>query len=259
MLFCGKSWAFWRGLCIKHQAWAEMSEAEYAENVQKQLHRMYLRTGGVNAEDIKNPDFAVELRGCMTYFFYENSLKNWQSRQLPEDRTVVLINTVVRPMLWKYHRDNTCVQQYSLEVQGLFLELWQLVCVGQAGHVEAPGAPGTHRARCDFCDGKRLDHTNCGPLPLEDYTKLAVLAAEKIGKCLDAHAKDNSYDNKKAMCESLCAESNTELRAFMIEYRKCSATPEERAMLEDTADLRAMLEQLAKHESPDPSAGPAHG
>jgi hypothetical protein len=216
----------------------EKTESTYAENVQKQLHRMYLRTGGVNAENIENPDFAVELHGCMTCFFYENTHKNWQSRQLPEDRAVALIKTVVRPMLQKYHRDNKYVQQYSPEVQELFAKLWQLVCGGQAGQAEAPGAPETHRARCDFCDGKGLDHTNCGPLPLEKCTKLAVRAAEKIRKCLDAHAKDNSDDNKKALCAVLCAESNTELRAFMIEYRK--------------PDVHAMLVELAHHLDWDP-------
>jgi hypothetical protein len=105
-----------------------------------------------------------------------------------------------------------------------------------------PGATETHRARCDFCDGKGLDHTNCGPLPLEDCTKLAVKAAEKIKICLDAHAKDNSYDNKQALCEALCVESNAELRAFMIEYQKCSSTP----------DVRAMLAELAEHADPKP-------
>ncbi len=55
------------------------------------------------------------------------------------------------------------------------------------------------RGQRDFCDGPGLTEQNCGCLPSETCTKLAVEAAECIAQRLDVYKKNRSRENGAAL------------------------------------------------------------
>jgi hypothetical protein len=89
----------------------------------------------------------------------------------------------------------------------------------------------------DFCNRADMDKAHCGCLRLETCTKLAVEAAEGIGKCLGAYAKERSRENSAALCAALW---NADLQAFRLEYEQYISTPDVRVLLIELADRNAL-------------------
>ena len=85
----------------------------------------------------------------------------------------------------------------------------------------------------DFCNRADMDKAHCGCLRLETCTKLAVQAAEGIGKCLGAYAKERSRENSAALCAALWTDSNAELQAFRLEYEQYISTKNVRVLLDE--------------------------
>ena len=85
----------------------------------------------------------------------------------------------------------------------------------------------------EFCNRADMDKAHCGCLRLETCTKLAVQAAEGIGKCLGAYAKERSRENSAALCAALWTDSNAELQAFRLEYQQYISTRDVRELLDE--------------------------
>jgi hypothetical protein len=85
-------------------------------------------------------------------------------------------------------------------------------------------------AKRDFCNRADMDKAHCGCLRLETCTKLAVQAAEGIGKCLGAYAKERSRENSAALCAALW---KADLQAFRLEYEQYISTPDVRELLDE--------------------------
>jgi hypothetical protein len=64
-----------------------------------------------------------------------------------------------------------------------------------------------------------------------------VEAAEGIGKCLGAYAKERSRENSAALCAALW---NADLQAFRLEYEQYISTPDVRVLLIELADRNAL-------------------
>jgi hypothetical protein len=84
-----------------------------------------------------------------------------------------------------------------------------------------------------FC--KDLDRTECGALPSEECTRLAVAAAEGIARRLDAYAKHKSAQNAAALCAALRIEDSAALQACRAAYELYVASQQ---------DVTAQLEAL---------------